>query len=219
MKTLRDRRLVYLSIFSIATFATFLGYAGSRFVRPAAAATTFFVFNTNDGGAGSLRQAILNANASPGVDTIKFNLPPGGNQTISPGSALPPITDPVIIDGYSQIATSPNTQADGDNAALSVEIDGTNLKLVGFDPCLTITAGGSTVKGLVINRCRFGIRLDTGGGNTIQGNFIGTDPTGTISRGNNAGVDIVNSPSNTIGGTTPTARNLISGNGTGIQIQ
>src|SRR6266404_604310 len=101
MKTLRDRRLVYLSIFSIATFATFLGHAGSRFVLPAAAATTFFVFNTNDGGAGSLRQAILNANASPGVDTIKFNLPPGGN-TISPGSGLPAITDPVIIDGYSQ---------------------------------------------------------------------------------------------------------------------
>lgn len=220
MKPLKDRGLVYLFVLGIGMLAIFIGYAESRFVpRAAAAPTTFIVFNTNDGGAGSLRQAILNANANLGLDTIKFNLPPGGNQTISPGSALPTITDPVIIDGYSQIATSPNNQTAGDNAVLSVEIDGTNLKLVGVDPCLTITAGGSTVQGLVINRCRFGIRLDTGGGNTIQGNFIGTDPTGTISRANTAGVDIVNSPSNTIGGTTPAARNLISGNSTGIQIQ
>ena len=220
MKTSKNRGLVYLFVLGIGMLAIFIGYSESRFVPHASAAPQIFiVFNTNDGGAGSLRQAILSANANPGLDTIKFNLPPGGAQTISPGSALPTITDPVIIDGYSQIATSPNNQTDGDNAVLSVEIDGTNLKLVGVDPCLTITAGGSTVQGLVINRCRFGIRLDTGGGNTIQGNFIGTDPTGTISRANTAGVDIVNSPSNTIGGTTPAARNLISGNSTGIQIQ
>src|SRR5438132_11572049 len=127
MQTLRARRLSSAFILSISTLTIFLGYSGSRLVRPAAAATTFIVFNTNDGGAGSLRQAILNANANPGVDTIKFNLPVGFNQTISPGSGLPPITDPVIIDGYSQFGTSPNNQADGDSAALSVEIDGTNV--------------------------------------------------------------------------------------------
>src|SRR5207244_12610630 len=125
---------------------------------PAGAATTCIVVNTNDGGAGSLRQAIINANVSPGVHTIKFNLPPGAS-TISPGSGLPPITDPVIIDGYSQIGTSPNTQADSDGAALAVEIDGTNVPPSEF--CLTISAGSSTVKGLVINRCRTGIRIDT----------------------------------------------------------
>src|SRR6266404_9578141 len=139
IKTPRDRSRSYFFILSIATLAIFLGYSWSRFVSPAAAATTFFVFNTNDGAAGSLRQAIINANANPGVDTIKFNLPPGAS-TISPGSGLPAITDPVIIDGYSQIGTSPNNQADSDSAALAVEIDGTNVPP--SNSCLTISAGG-----------------------------------------------------------------------------
>ena len=216
MKSLNVRSHLYL--FSVLLSITiFVGYSWSRFVQPAAAAAVFIVFNTNDGGAGSLRQAIISANANPGVDTINFNLPPGG-QTITPGSPLPVITDPVIIDGYSQIGTSQNTQADGDNASLLVEINGANSPI---GPCMTISAGGSTVRGLVINRCRTaGIRLLTLGGNTITGNFIGTDPSGTIRRpGSGSGVDISNSPSNTIGGITPAARNLISGNsGSGISI-
>jgi len=212
------RSISYFVVLSVATLTIFAGYSSSRFVSPAAAATTFFVFNTNDGGAGSLRQAIINANANPGVDTIKFNLPPGAS-TISPGSGLPAITDPVIIDGYSQIGTTPNGQADSDNAGLAVEIDGTNVPP--SDSCLTISAGGSTVQGLVINRCRTGIRIDTAGGNTIQGNFFGTDPSGTVRRANGISIDIDASPNNTIGGTTPTARNLISGNisGLGVSIQ
>src|SRR5437773_6104466 len=107
LKTLRPRTLPYFFFLTLATLTVFLSYSWSRLVRPAAAASTFIVFNTNDGGAGSLRQAIISANANPGVDTIKFNLPPAAS-TISPGSGLPAITDPVIIDGYSQIGTSPN---------------------------------------------------------------------------------------------------------------
>src|SRR5262249_5465816 len=149
----RARSLAYFVVLSLATLIGFLGYSWSRLVSPAAAAgTTFIVFNTNDGGAGSLRQAILSANSNPGLDTIEFNLPAGAVQTISPGSALPAITDPLIIDGYSQIGSSQNNQADGDNAVLLVEIDGTNVGTV--NPCLTISAGGSTIQGLVINRCQ-----------------------------------------------------------------
>ena len=83
---------------------------------------------------------------------------------------------------------------------------------------LHIAAGGSTVRGLVINdfgsapRAR-GILLDTKGGNTIVGNLIGTDPSGEYRQGNTGyGVD-VESSGNTIGGTSPADRNLISGNG------
>ena len=54
-----------------------------------AMAATFTVTNTDDTGAGSLRQAILDANATPGVDTIAFNIPGAGVQTISPASQLP----------------------------------------------------------------------------------------------------------------------------------
>lgn len=46
--------------------------AGSIFA-PSAIAATFTVTNTNDTGAGSLRQAVLDANASAGSDTIVFD--------------------------------------------------------------------------------------------------------------------------------------------------
>ncbi len=84
------------------------------------------VTNTSDSGPGSLRQAILNANANPGVDTIDFAIPGTGVHTISPASALPTITDPVVIDGYTQPGASPNTLANGDNAVLLIELDGSN---------------------------------------------------------------------------------------------
>src|SRR5947207_15931209 len=45
-------------------------------------ACTFTVTNTNDSGAGSLRQAILDANANLGTDSICFSVPGGGVQTI-----------------------------------------------------------------------------------------------------------------------------------------
>lgn len=218
MRTLRNRSLRRTVILAIVTLTIFLGYSWSRLVPPATAATTFIVFNTNDGGAGSLRAAIISANLSPGVDTITFNLTPG-NTTINPGSPLPTITEAVIINGYSQIGSTQNNQADGDNAALIVEIDGTNIPFPA--PCLTISAGASTIQGLVINRCFTGIFVDTAGGNTIQGNFLGTDPTGTIRRANRTSILINNSANNTIGGTTPAARNLISGSnsGQGVLIQ
>jgi hypothetical protein len=68
----------------------------------AARAATFTVSNVNDSGPGSLRQAIADANASPGADVIQFNLPGGGVQTITPVSALPVVSDPVTLDGTTQ---------------------------------------------------------------------------------------------------------------------
>ena len=65
------------------------------------------VTNTNNSGAGSLRDAIICANNSPGTDTIDFNIPGTGPHTIQPLSDLPWITDPVIIDGYTQPGASP----------------------------------------------------------------------------------------------------------------
>lgn len=150
-------------------------------------ASTFTVTNTNDAGAGSLRQAILNANASAGTDLIDFNIPGTGPHTIQPNSALPTITDPVVIDGTTEpdFAGTPIIELDGTNAG---EVDG-----------LVITAGNSTVRGLVINRFleANGIFLQTNGGNVIEGNFIGTDVTGTTVLPNTgvAGVFVDNVPS------------------------
>ena len=72
------------------------------------------VTNTLDGGLGSLRQAILDANFTTRfIDNIGFNIPGSGPHTIQPGSALPDITDPVIIDGYTQSGASPNSNPPG----------------------------------------------------------------------------------------------------------
>src|SRR4029079_12025230 len=55
-------------------------------------AATFTVTNINDSGAGSLRQAITDANAAGGADTIEFNIVGSGVHTIVPASAPPHIT-------------------------------------------------------------------------------------------------------------------------------
>jgi hypothetical protein len=57
-------------------------------------------------------------------------------------------------------------------------------------------------------------------GNLVQGNFVGTDLTGGVDLGNaQHGVFVNGAPDNTIGGTSTSARNVISGNGTGVFIQ
>ena len=181
-------------------------------------ARTFTVINTNDSGAGSLRQAILDANAYFSVrDTIAFNIPGTGVRTIRPLSPLPTITDPLLIDGYTQPGSSPNTAATGHNGVLLIQLDGSATN---FSQALRIEAGDSIVRGLVINR--FGanapdfsaaIMITGRGGNHIEGNFIGTDPTGFLDRGNlGSAVVIFRSSDNIIGGTSAAARNVISAN-------
>ena len=165
---------------------------------------SFVVTNTNDTGAGSLRQAILNANASVGADVISFAIPGVGVHTITPGSVLPTITDGVTVDG----ATQP-----GFNGTPIIELNGN-----GLPTGITVSAANTTIRGLVINRFGGGIGI-IGNSTTntiVQGNYIGTDATGTNALPNQDGIGIGNtitSPTNTlIGGTTAAARNVISGN-------
>lgn len=218
------RRILFLSLL------TFMAI-GAR----SAMAATITVNNTadvtaNDGNC-TLREAIIAANtdtasgaavgecaAGAGTDTINFNISGAGVHTISPSSALPEITQPVIINGYSQPGTSENTLANGDNAVILIEIDGSST--IGNAPGLALSGGSNTVKGLAvrgfkgggINGEGYGIYLKTSGVNTIQGNFIGTDAAGTTAHGNAcAGVALEGILGNVIGGATPAARNVISG--------
>src|SRR4051794_1723796 len=87
---------------------------------PYCLAATFTVTNANDSGLGSLRQAILNANAAGGANVIQFNLSGSGIRTIAPLTQLPDITNSVTIDGYSQPGSSPNTLTNGNNAVLLI---------------------------------------------------------------------------------------------------
>jgi hypothetical protein len=182
------------------------------------AAATFTVTTTSDSGAGSLRQAILDANAAAGADTIAFNINGGGLQTIVLGSALPFVTDVVTIDGYTQpgslVNTAPLTQ--GTNAVLNVEISGAAVAL---EPCLTWTAGGGRIQGLTMNRCPIGT-IHVTGSVTITGNFLGTTPQGgplTDGSPQNRGVYALGAQSEpattdvVVGGPNPADRNLISG--------
>ena len=178
--------------------------------------------NTGDGicddGAGNctLRAAMDQANATPGADTIEFSID-SGVQTITPLSPLPIIGDPVTIDGTTQ---------PGFLGTPIIELNGI-LAGAGVDG-LRITAGSSTVRGLVINRFGGeGIELQLTGGNKVEGNYIGTDVTGTVidpspfvkgdELGNtDNGVRINGVPDNTVGGTAAGTGNVISGNGRGV---
>ena len=104
-------------------------------------------------------------------------------------SALPTITDPVIIDGYTQPGASPNTLTDGNDAVILIELDGS---IAGDEVSgLVLAGGGSTIRGLAINRFGgSGIELRSGD-NVIEGNFLGTDVTGTQDLGNHEGVTII----------------------------
>lgn len=172
-----------------------------------ASAATFIVTITNDSGAGSLRQAILDANASADPDVIVFNIAPGGLQTIAPASALPDLTQPVTLDATTQ---------PGFAGRPIIELNGIGAGANG----LRILASGCTVRGLVINRVPGDGILLIGGGSIIAGNFIGTDASGTVAQANNGrGVKIEGSSNNRIGGTTTADRNVISGNFTaGVEI-
>ncbi len=186
----------------------------SEFAADVCSADQFTVVNTNDSGAGSLRQAILNANANAGVtDRITFCIPGTGVHTISLLSSLPTITDPVIIDGYSQPGASPNTLAVGDNAVLLIELDGTSAPGAAF----IVNSANNTFQGLVINHFSnasfnpgYAFRL-IGAGNTIQGNFLGTNPAGDTDLHDTGGVSIEAGGQNIIGGTSAGARNIILG--------
>ena len=123
----------------------------------------------------TLRAAIEQTNAGTGA-AIKFNISGSGAQTISPASALPTISVPVFIDGYSQPAAGAGT--------VLIELDGTNT--------------GDTVEGLTLQGS--GSYMSAGWPSTasdatasawrtvsrhvLVGNMIGTDTGGSADEGN-----------------------------------
>jgi hypothetical protein len=189
-----------------------------------AAGLTFTVVTTSDVDSNclfaplvecTLRGAINTANSVPGPDTIAFAIPGDGPHTITPATPLPTLTDPIDINGYSQPGASENTLPVGNNAVLEITIDGVNAGASTDGIVLTSAAGGSTVRGLVVQRFHLGVHILDSDNNTVAGNRIGTDASGTIDRGNAGdGVTIENGDGNTIGGAGPSSRNLISGNDT-----
>jgi alpha-tubulin suppressor-like RCC1 family protein len=195
------------------------GYADSLSLVLAPSIT---VTNTNDIGAGSLRNAITLANATPGT-LIRFNIPRAslaadGTATIRPATALPSITaDGTVIDGDSQSTLAADTNPSGPEIVLN----GSALPAGTFVPGLLINASNCAVRGLTVNGFAedAGIRIGTFGSpgknnNRIESCYIGTNFNAAAAVPNNNGIVIsAGARNNTVGGVASTStRNIISGN-------
>jgi hypothetical protein len=165
---------------------------------------TFTVLNLNDAGAGSLRQAISDANNTAGADTIEFDTA----GTISLASALPVIKDEVDIDG---------TTAPGFNGAPVVELDFNNNSGLRFNA----GADGSALTSLaIVDASGSGVTLYKVTDVSLVGNYIGLSLDGTTVVANRGhGLELKNASSNNIGGYIAEDANFISGNyGNGVYL-
>ncbi|WP_306296814.1 LamG-like jellyroll fold domain-containing protein, partial [Candidatus Entotheonella palauensis] len=165
----------------------------------------------------SLREAIAAANNTPNgtsADEIRFSILDAlagmahtiqvGNLTDGGNGALPAITGTVNIDG--------TTDADFSGTPIIV-LDGSDAGTGAEGLLLAAGSSGSTVRGLVINQFNGnGIEINNSHGNSIVGNYLGTDVTGTVARNNFIGIRVDNSANTIIGGLTAGTGNLISGN-------
>lgn len=211
------------------------GGAAALAIATAATAATYTVDTSSDDGSApfqicdsnagncSLRGAIAKANTSAGADTIAFAIPSSdsgyiaatAHWRIAPATELPLISDDLVIDGYTQPGATANTLAPdqgGSNAVLRIELHGPGGSTAG----LTVGNGSPrlTVRGLAINRFGINLALYAPGPHRVEGCFIGTDISGLqaiAANGNSIGIRQRGEA--VIGGTTPAARNVISGNG------
>lgn len=153
----------------------------------------YTVTTTANAGAGSLRQAILNANAHAGPDTITFAIP-GAGRAITLSSALPAISGEVAIDGFSQAGVSLV------GSRVSAAITGLNFAAAATSSYL----GGLTVSGFK----GIGIAA-TNAKVTVQGNTL---------TGNKTGISLVGSPASLVGGADAALGNMLTGNTVGIAL-
>lgn len=167
----------------------------------------FTVTDDGDSGPGTLRQAILDANAASGADVVEFNIG-GPDKTIALSSPLPAITDQITIDGRTQdpLATHPVVMLDGTGAGTGA--DG-----------LVVSAGFSTIRSLALgNFSGAGVKLESDN-NFLYGNYLGATQGGATAAPNGVGVLIADAGTNFVGSATAGDGNLISANTTaGIRV-
>lgn len=138
------------------------------------------VTNTNDSGAGSLRQAINDANTNPDTKTIEFNIPGTCPRLISPDTPLPPLTEPVSILGYSQPGSSRNSDAAAFNGTLCVALAGGGTLSSGLH-LLTGVGETMSVEGLAFNGFTLhGVKVSGEGIGEVRGNVFGGNLSGII---------------------------------------
>src|SRR2546423_7096934 len=159
---------------------------------------TFTVTSISNSGAGTLRQAITDANANPGLDTIVFNIAGSGIQTLTINSVLPTITSPVIVDGTTQ---------PGYSATPLIFI-----RANGISEAMKITAGTSTLKGLTIGHFNGTttdgvVNFSTSGGNIVTACTFGIRGDNVADSNGNPALVFDGISNNRVGGSTPAERN------------
>jgi len=195
---------------------------------------TYAVTNTADSGPGSLRDAITWVNTAEfgATSIVHFDIPqsdpgfvdvdslrPDGDATadafvIKPLSALPALTNGItVINGETQKSRTGESNPFGPEIILDGSLAGMGVN------GLELRSRANHVHALNIQQFSGNGILVAGNSNTVSGNYIGTDATGKFGRANGAdGVLIQNSISTVIGGTSASARNVISGNQNGVHI-
>jgi parallel beta-helix repeat protein len=158
----------------------------------AASADSFSVTNTADSGPGSLRDAIIRANATPGDDYVKFTVP----GLLTPATPYPATIGIITIDSNAPPLI---------HAVPLVEVDASALSEAVFR-----LSGGSQVRGFAIHGDH-GAAVEAGDTAIVANCFIGTDINGLSPIPNGTGVLVT-------GGGVRLISNLISGNTTGVEI-
>jgi len=134
---------------------------------------TYTVTNTHNAGAGSLRQAILDANASIGADVITFGAAMSG-KTIKPTAALGSLTEAVTIDGDLNDDNVPDVALDGSlqGGGSGLDVQANDCVIEGLaitkSPAYGIDVGA--VNNCRVRNCHLGVTL---GGNTSAPNTFG----------------------------------------------
>ncbi len=178
-------------------------------------ATVLTVTNTNDSGLGSLRQALIDANAAPNLNEIRFNISGACPRTITLASLLPDIVHPVRIDGYSQPGASRNTAVLGWNANLCIVLNGANQITgaygfnvnTGASPDATVSIEGIAFSGHSFAAAQFIAGRD----HRFVGNQIGGVVGATSLIASGTGVRIGGSVEGVrVGGPEPGDRNVIA---------
>lgn len=129
----------------------------------------------------TLRAAIEQANALAGLDRVEFSIP---SLPASPVIALLvplPITDEVVVDGYTQPGASPNTLALGTNAVVEVYISPGRVEA---STGIIVSAPNVVLRGLNINGFGIGVFVDgslrPASGSRVVGNHIEYCQTGVM---------------------------------------
>lgn len=181
------------------------------------------VFQVTSGlnaGPGTLRAAINQANQTPGADVIQFrDFHYPDRVTISITDGLPPITGPLVIDGYSAAGSARNTST---NPAVNDARFGIELVSSSSGAFLTINprGGGSQVRGIAFvskGTTSVGVAINQADSATIDGNAFRAEGQSRLA----AAVRIVGGSRNTIGGDVaadPALQNVMSGYEAGVEL-